>query len=125
MRENRAHIGSRDPCPNDPSITIGLAVRKAISYALDVDEINEVLFRGEYLQTNLPFYESLAKWKNPNIIRYDYDLDRAREYLAKANYTSEVQEPDTLKWWEITGIVFASVFIAGVIVFTFYRTKKK
>ncbi|NPE07813.1 MAG: hypothetical protein GNW80_06000 [Asgard group archaeon] len=125
MRENRDHIGSRDPCPNDPTITIGLAVRKAISYALDVDEINEVLFRGEYLQTNLPFYETLAKWKNPNIIRYDHDLDEARRYMVLANYTSGVQEPDTLEWWEITGIVLTSVFIAGVIVFTFFKTKKK
>ncbi len=125
MRENRDPIGSREPCADDPIITKGLAVRKAISYALDVEEINNVLFGGEYLITHYPFYETLAKWKYPNIIRYDHNLDRAREFMALAGYTDDILEPDRPNGWEISGMVLISVFIAGVIVFTFFKTKKK
>lgn len=125
MRENRNPIGSREPCPNYPSMTIGLAIRKAIAYAIDREEINNVLFRGENVITDYPFYEVLGHWRYPNIIRYNHDLDEARKYMAYANYTYDILIPDTLDPWEITGIVLTSVFIAGVIVFTFFKTKKK
>ncbi|MCE7745534.1 MAG: hypothetical protein GPJ52_10425 [Candidatus Heimdallarchaeota archaeon] len=125
MRENRDPIGSREPCADNPTITKGLAVRKAISYALDVEEINNVLFGGEYLITHYPFYETLAKWKNPNIVRYEHNLDTARRFMALAGYTDDTLEPERLNPWEISGKVLISVFIAGVIVFTFFKTKKK
>ena len=125
MRENRDPIGSREPYADNPTITKGLAVRKAISYALDVEEINNVLFGGEYLITHYPFYETLAKWKNPNIVRYEHNLDTARRFMALAGYTDDTLEPERLNPWEISGMVLISVFIAGVIVFTFFKTKKK
>lgn len=123
MRKDRANIGSWEPCESDPSITKGLAIRKAISYALDRYEINNVLFRGEYDVTDYPIYEALGKWCNPNIIRYNHDLEKAREYMALAGFTDFV--PPRLDGWEITGIVLASIFIVGTITFVFYRINKK
>jgi len=60
---------------------------------------------------------------NPNIIRYNHDLDRAREYMKIAGFPTPTLKG--LNPWEITGIVLVSVFIAGVIVFIFFKTKKK
>jgi len=61
LRENRVNIGSQEPCEGDSNITIGLAIRKAISYAIDRNEINNVLFRGEFAVTDYPYYEVMGK----------------------------------------------------------------
>jgi len=91
MRPVRPVIGNPDPWPIDPSITVGLAVRKAISYAINVDEINQVVHGGEYIQLYHPIYTSLGIWCNPNIIKYDYDLDKALEYMSDiGGHTSSV-----------------------------------
>lgn len=123
MRENRPHIGNRTACPGDPDMTIGLAVRKAISYALDRHEINEVLYNGEMKVSDFPIYEEQSTWCNPNIVRYNHDLAEARKLMAKAGY--EELPPGRLNGWEIAGMVLVSVFIAGVIIFTYYKTGKK
>ena len=86
MREVRPVVGNRDPCPLDPSLSIGLAVRKAISYAVDRHEINDVIHRGEYAITDTPLYPKMGVWNNPNIIRYNHDLDKARYYMTIAGY---------------------------------------
>ncbi|MHA1435517.1 MAG: ABC transporter substrate-binding protein [Candidatus Heimdallarchaeota archaeon] len=72
--------GNRDPCPNDPSITKGLALRKAISYCMDRQEINEVLHGGLMHITDYPIHERLAIWCYPNIIRYNRDLEKAPKH---------------------------------------------
>ncbi len=86
MRPNRPFIGNPDPAPGDPSMTVGLAIRKAISYALDREEINAVVHRGEYTITDHPIYKKMGIWCNPNIIQYNHDLDKAREFMAIAGY---------------------------------------
>jgi len=86
MREVRENIGSRVVAPGDPSLTVGLCIRKAISYALDRVEINNVIHRGEYTITDHPIYQKQGIWCNPNIIRYNHDLDKAREYMTKAGF---------------------------------------
>jgi len=86
MREVRENIGSREVAPGDPSLTVGLCIRKAISYAVDRVEINNVIHRGEYVITDHPIYQKQGIWCNPNIIRYNHDLDKAREYMTKAGF---------------------------------------
>jgi len=86
MRPNRPVIGNPNPAPGDPSITVGLAVRKAISYALDREEINKVVHRGEFTITDLPIYLKLGIWCNPNIIQYNHDINLAREFMSIAGY---------------------------------------
>jgi ABC-type transport system substrate-binding protein len=88
MREVRGYIGSRNPCPGDPTMTIGLAVRKAISYAIDRNEMNNVIHKGEYTITDFPIYLKQGIWCNPNIIRYNHDLDLAREYMEIAGFVT-------------------------------------
>lgn len=86
MRENRPHIGSREPCPLDDSITIGLAVRKAISYAINLVEINNNIHSGEYAICYTPLHPASGVWINPNIIRYNYNLQKAKYYMDLAGY---------------------------------------
>ncbi|TFF84435.1 ABC transporter substrate-binding protein [Candidatus Heimdallarchaeota archaeon] len=93
MRTDRDYIGDRTPCDGDPSITKGLAIRKAISYAIDRNEINNVIHRGEYTITDHPIYMKQGIWCNPNIIRYNHDLDKAREYMELAGF--EIEPPSS------------------------------
>ena len=86
MRENRQYVGSREPCPLDSAISIGLAIRKAISYAMNREEMNKIIHGGDYYVSDQPIYERMGIWCNPNIIRYNHDLDKAREYMTKAGY---------------------------------------
>ncbi|MBN1328600.1 MAG: hypothetical protein JXA54_03915, partial [Candidatus Heimdallarchaeota archaeon] len=95
MRENRQHIGSQVAAPNDPEITIGLAVRKAICYAIDRVEMNNVIHAGEYQIVHWPIYPKMGIWCNPDIIQYNYNLNKAKEYMQIAGfdlgYTPSVQ----------------------------------
>ncbi|NHJ49087.1 MAG: hypothetical protein FK733_14970 [Asgard group archaeon] len=86
MREDRDYIGSREPCPLDPSMTIGLAIRKAISYAIDRTEMNQIIHNNMMIIWDYPNYPTLGIWNNPNIIRYNYDLEKAKEYMTKAGF---------------------------------------
>ncbi|MHA1760279.1 MAG: ABC transporter substrate-binding protein [Candidatus Heimdallarchaeota archaeon] len=128
MRPNRAMIGSDEPAPNDPSITKGLAVRKALCYATDRNEINAVIHRGEYNITDYPLYQKLGNWCNPNIIRYNHDLDKAREYLTKVGNWYCPPPSDPPIWVTIAKITAVAISIGiciGVPIFIYNWRKKK
>jgi peptide/nickel transport system substrate-binding protein len=125
LREDRPIIASQEPAPGDPSITKGLAIRKAISYAIDREEINQVLFGGEYILQDHPISIILGKWCYPDIIRYNYDLDKAKEYMQIAGYGEEQLIPSGLSGWEIAGIVVSSVIFTGVVSFVIYWLYRK
>jgi peptide/nickel transport system substrate-binding protein len=120
LREDRPIISSQEPAPGDPSITKGLAIRKAISYAINRDEINQVLFGGEFILQDHPISSILGKWCNPDIIRYNHNLDKAREYMQIAGYGEEELIPSGLNGWEIAGIVVSSVIFTGAVSFVIY-----
>lgn len=122
MREDRIPIGSRELCPNDPSMTIGLAVRKAISYAIDRNEINQILHGGLYEHTYHPIYDALGIWCNPNIIRYEYDLDKAREYLVIAGYDIGYTPTDET-YLDFLSII--SILCIVTVTFSFQKKRKK
>ena len=121
MRVDREHIGNRAPCPNDPSMTIGLAIRKAISYATNRVEINNIVNKGDYLITDWPINIKLGHWCNPDIIRYDYDLYKAKELMIKAGFIIENFTP-TINGFTTT-IVMSSLFILSTLTY-FLRRKK-
>ncbi|MHA1126928.1 MAG: ABC transporter substrate-binding protein [Candidatus Heimdallarchaeota archaeon] len=88
LRESRGTmINSMEPCPNDPNTTKGLAVRKAIAYAINADEMNEMTYSETNLRTYYPIYEKMGMWCNPDIIKYDYNLEKAKDYMRMAGYT--------------------------------------
>ena len=78
-------LQNSNPCPFKPEISIGLAVRKAIAHALDKEIIKG--FHDELAVVNdAPIHGSLGMWVNPNVIKYDYNLTKAKEYLLFAGY---------------------------------------
>ncbi len=121
MREDREIIGSREPCPNDPEMTIGLAVRKAISYATHKNELNNVVHGGEYVINHWPLYPRMGIWCNPDIIRYDYDLYKAKELMIKAGFIIENFTPTINDYSAV--IVMSSLFILSTITYILRRKK--
>ncbi len=120
MRPVRPVIGNPDDAPGDASMTVGLAIRKAISYALDRVEINNVIHRGEYTLTDHPIYLKMGIWCNPNIIRYNHNLDLAREFMAYAGY-----EITTTGGTPGFGLLIAFVSIMTVASASFLIVKKR
>ena len=88
LREKRTYIGNRELCPNDSSMTKGLAIRKAIAYAINKIDLNEMSHEGEYYIIDNPFYEANSIWCNPKIENYDFNLETANYYLELAGYTN-------------------------------------
>jgi len=115
MRPVRPVIGSYADAPNDPSISKGLAIRKAISYALDRVEINNVIHRGEYTITDHPIYLKMGIWCNPNIIRYNHDLDKAREYMQKAGYVVTDTGPGFGFWITFSSLIACAVAASYIV----------
>ena len=64
--------------------TKAVALRKAIAYAIDRNEINQVLFNGENFICNSPILSAVAFYHYNDIIKYDYDLTKAKEWFDAA-----------------------------------------
>ncbi len=72
--------------PGKTNCTKALAIRKAICYAIDRDEMNDELHDGEYLINNRP-NPLVYSWVWPPIdVIYNLDLDRAWEWMEAAGY---------------------------------------
>jgi len=81
---SRARIGDSNPCDLAPEMTKGLALRKAISYALNRPKIIEESYGSHAVINDYPFHMQNSIWCNPNIIRYNYNLSAAQMYLDLA-----------------------------------------
>ena len=102
--------------PGKEEYTKGVAVRKAMNYAIDRVEINEVLLEGEGIICHSVTYPYHAFWYYNDIVKYDRDLEAAQEWLAAAGYTITIEAPIP-----IIGVV-AAIGAAAFIVF--YRKRK-
>jgi len=87
LRQNRGAIADRAPTPTDPGLSMGLAVRKAINYAIDREEMNKILNGNNYQIINHPTNPRMGIWLNPRIIKYDHDLQLAKEIMVNAGFT--------------------------------------
>ncbi len=72
----------------DPVIS-DLNLRKAIAYAIDYDEILAVVENGEG-ETSSTFWGSGSYGEYKDLEGYHYDLEKAKEYIAKSNYDGSV-----------------------------------
>jgi hypothetical protein len=82
------------------------------------------MYGGEFLLQDYPIYQRLSKWCNPNIIRYNHNLDKAREYMRIAGYGEEFI-PEGLSPLQITGIVFSFIIVVGAFPTASYWLYKK
>ncbi len=108
--------------PGKETYTRGAAVRKAINYAIDREEINEKVHDGEYAISNSPFYLSQDYWYYQNIIRYNFDLDASYEWMDAAGcITHVITDPITSSTTSTivvtsTKVIF-STFVVSVSIF--------
>ncbi|NHK30248.1 MAG: hypothetical protein FK730_02775 [Asgard group archaeon] len=103
MRPVRAFIGNTDPCQHFPEMSHGLALRKAITYAINREEINKVIHGGEANISNYPISPILGKWCNPNIVNYCHNLEFAKYFMMTQGFDVGgrwINYPDGFPDWE-------------------------
>ena len=71
---------------NKNEYTKACAFRKAICYAIDRKEMNEVLHEKEYSITHCPISPFFTNYYYDDIIKYDYNLEAAVDWLEAAGY---------------------------------------
>ena len=113
--------GNREPCEKEPTISKGFALRKAISYAMDRVEINNIMNGGRHKILDYPIYERLTIWCNPNIIRYDHDLEKARYYMELLGYDT-ASEVVGINSYQIISVSFSVLFV--LVIFRWKINKK-
>lgn len=86
LREVRPIIGSREPAPSYPSKSVGLGVRKAITYAIDRKEIKNIVLGDAYEIIHHPISPKMISWLNPDVVRYCHDLTAARDFMQTIMY---------------------------------------
>ncbi len=101
--------------PGKEDYTVGCAIRKAICYAIDREEINQQNHEGEYFVANSVIYPYTAFYYYDDIIKYDYNLELAKQWLT---YAENTLNPTT----NIS--VSLSSFI-GVVIVLLIASKKK
>ncbi len=91
LREVRTFIGNRDTCPLDTSLSIGLAIRKAIAYVINRNEINNIVHGDEYFLIDNPICPAYEDWINPEIIQYCHYIDAAKYFMTRAGFDACTQ----------------------------------
>ena len=64
-----------------------LAIRKALAYGIPKTTILNQLVEGQGEVIHSMITPANEFWHNPNVEKYDLDLDRAKKVLADAGYT--------------------------------------
>jgi peptide/nickel transport system substrate-binding protein len=60
--------------------------RRAVAHAVDREAISRTVYFGMAEPLYGPIPEINKRWHNPDIVRYEYDLDEARRLLDEAGY---------------------------------------
>ena len=66
--------------------------RRAVAHAIDKREIIEILMNGMGYPQHGPMSPSAVFFYNPQVIEYEYNLDKAKEILAKAGFRDKNQD---------------------------------
>ncbi len=119
LNPNRPWIGSQESCPNNPSLTIGLAIRKAISHTINRMKISSNIYNGEYALNDHPLPPTAGIWLNPNIYRYDFNLITAQDYMQKAGFSNNSTNSGSLNWIITFDLIFLYTFAR------FYKKNRK
>jgi len=101
--------------------TKGVAVRKAMCYSIDREEINQVLHGGNLIVSDYPIPEIYSNYYNPEIIKYSHDIDKALEWLFPG-YDLNPQNPPIPNLLETLLIIGGGIILIGAIP-TFFITK--
>jgi hypothetical protein len=86
LRQVRPVLGSREACPGYAPKAKGLGVRKALTYAINREEIKNVAMGDDYEIIHHPINPNLSDWLNPNVVRYCHSLRAARDLMTIVGY---------------------------------------
>lgn len=101
--------------------TEACAVRKAICYAIDREEINQVFHDGEYTLCHNPMYLYTAYYYYDDVIKYYHDLDAAWEWMEAAGYKVDL----TNIYPSVIIAVFCLISISKIVYKKKIRKEKK
>ncbi|MBY9000935.1 MAG: hypothetical protein KGD64_08485 [Candidatus Heimdallarchaeota archaeon] len=104
--------------PGKEEYTVGCAIRKAICYAVDKIEMNELNHQGDYFVANSVIYPFTAYYYYNDIIKYDYDLELAKLWLS---YAENTLNPTT----NVTPLSFVSMLGTLTFLLIGYTKKRK
>ncbi|NHJ84781.1 MAG: hypothetical protein FK734_04920, partial [Asgard group archaeon] len=121
LRPSRGVIGSLAPTLNDPGMKVGLAIRKAINYATNKADLNVFVIGNEYQIINHPINPRLGIWLNPYIMKYNYDLQLAKEIMVNAGFVIDNFTPSLNGYT----MVISSVAILALITIPLFTKNKK
>ncbi|WP_299954693.1 ABC transporter substrate-binding protein [uncultured Roseobacter sp.] len=92
-------------------------LRQALSYAVDREALNQVVFEGAFAPGNQPF-PSTSPWYNQSLPLEARDIDKAKALLAEAGFPDglelEVQVPNSTEPLAVMQVVQAMVAEAGI-----------
>lgn len=92
-------------------------LRQALSFAIDREALNQVVFEGAFAPGNQPF-PSTSPWYNQSFPVEAADIERARALLAEAGYPDgidlEVQVPNSTEPLAVMQVVQAMAGQAGI-----------
>ncbi|MBF0483624.1 MAG: ABC transporter substrate-binding protein [Candidatus Omnitrophica bacterium] len=63
--------------------------RRAVAYAVDKKRILEIVLNGLGYEQYSAISQTRKDFYNPNVTKYEYDLDKAREFLHKAGFVDK------------------------------------
>jgi ABC-type transport system substrate-binding protein len=118
-------LSDQEPCSGDPSLSRGLAMRKAISHAFNKQEINTIIHGGKYLVNDYPLHPYAGEWINPQLTTYEYDLELARDYVEKIGYNPYPPSTTTNVGLDmfLSSILGCSILLATLIVRRYRKQK--
>lgn len=103
--------------------TKACAVRKAICYAINLEDMNNDIYNGEYLTSFSPIHPIHSFWYYQDIIKYKHNLESAYEWLEAAGYETPVTETSNNKT-TITSVVFYVIPISLFYLIKIQRRRK-
>ncbi len=111
--------------PGKEEYTKGVAIRKAMNYAINRVEMNEVVNEGDCLIVDSVLYICFPDYYNYNIIKYDYNLTASYEWLCAAGYSQYCTTTTTTTTIDTTKSTLMMVLVVSLIIPSLYTFRRK
>lgn len=91
-----------------------LNIRKAIAYAIDQDELIDKVARGAAVPASPGYLPIDHIWHNPDVIKYDFDIEKAKELLNNKSLNLNLLISDNQKEARIAELLKINFAKAGI-----------
>lgn len=111
--------------PGKEEYTKGVAIRKALNYAINRVEMNEVVNEGDCLIVDSVLYSCFPDYYYYDIIKYDYNLTASYEWLCAAGYSQYCTTTTTTTTIDTTKSTLMMVLVVSLIIPSLYTFRRK